>query len=393
MPASESRLAPATAIHLRGDACSHGGAGGCCGGGSGRDGTEGDQDGIPADVARPVVECVHMPATTPSSRPISHAQPTPVRTHSDVVPAGVVFFGASGAFSRPPLEALLRAGISVRAVVVSALTGAQNHDTPPVKLLPARAPRRGRPLPLLASSGPGTILQLAAERGIPVLEVARLRDQRTLDTLAAYQPDAICVACFSRRLPHEVLCLPRLGCLNVHPSLLPANRGPDPLFWTFRRGDTDTGVTIHLMDEGLDTGPILRQQRLPVPDGCFERQLEDACATAGGELLAASVADLVAGTARPHRQDEALATAYPWPRPDDYVITPDRPARWAYTFASGLCERTEPVVVHAAGAAYRVRAPLSFDAAATLDVPLQLAGDVLSLRCSPGVFTCRIRAE
>ena len=333
-----------------------------------------------------------MPDTSPPS-PGSQERPAAAHAQSATVPASVIFFGATSTFSRPPFEALLRAGIRVRAVVVSALVPAIRHDTPPVKLLPAQAPRRGRPLPLLASSGPDTILQLAAERGIPVLEVARLRDRRTLDTLACYQPDAICVACFSRRLPHEVLRLPRLGCLNVHPSLLPANRGPDPLFWTFRLGDTETGVTIHSMDEGLDTGPILRQRRLPVPDGCSERELEDACATAGGELLAASVADLIAGTMQPTRQDEALATAYPWPRPDDYVITPDRPARWAYNFASGVCERTEPVVIQTAGAAFRVRAPLSFDAAATLDTPYRLAGNVLSLRCSPGVFMCRIRTE
>ena len=302
----------------------------------------------------------------------------------------IVFFGASGAFSLPPLEALLRAGYNVRAVVVSALPGAAK-DTPPFTILPARTiPHRahGRPLPLLAPETSRSIFQLAAGRGIPVLEVARLPDPRTLEALAALQPDAICVACFSRRLPGEILRLPRLGCLNVHPSLLPANRGPDPLFWTFHLGESETGVTVHLMDEGFDSGPIVSQQRISVPDGCTERELERACATLGGELLARSIAGLAAGDAHPVPQDERYATAYSWPRPEDFVITPDRPARWAHNFAAGLHNRIEPILIRVPDATFRVLAPLSYDPHATIDTPWRGNGEMLAIQCSPGVFTC-----
>lgn len=303
----------------------------------------------------------------------------------------VVFFGATGAFSRPSLAALLRAGYRVRAVVVAALPGVPSDASPFTVLPPRTAPRTPtrRTLPLVASPAPGTILQLAAERGIPILEVARLRDSRTLDALAAFQPDVMSVACFSRRLPAELLRLPRLGCLNVHPSLLPANRGPDPFFWTFARGDAETGATVHLMDEGFDTGPILRQQRISVPDGCSEYELERACATTGGELLAPSIAGLASGAIHPTPQDERLATAYSWPRLEDYVITPNRPAHWAYNFAAGLRDRSESIRVHVPGAAFRVLAPLGYDPHAMLDAPWRSNGDELSLQCSPGVFTCR----
>src|SRR5204862_1767507 len=99
----------------------------------------------------------------------------------------------------------------------------------------------------------------------------------------------ICVACFSQRIPRIILDLPRLGCLNVHPSLLPANRGPVPLFWTFREGHQQTGVTIHLMNEGMDTGDILAQEPIEVPSGISYAQLELQCATLGGKLLARTV--------------------------------------------------------------------------------------------------------
>src|SRR6185312_10369836 len=104
------------------------------------------------------------------------------------------------------------------------------------------------------------------------------------------------VACFSRRLPGTLLRLPRLGCLNVHPSLLPAHRGPDPLFWIFHDGDETGGVTIHLMDEGFDTGPIVLQENVALSDDTTEAVLDLVCARRGGELLAEALFELAAGT-------------------------------------------------------------------------------------------------
>src|SRR5215471_6713061 len=169
-----------------------------------------------------------------------------------------IFLGMPGNFSHPPLRALLEAGIEVCAVVVPA-------PLSPMQDLPAirrrEQPQESRSvLPVLESPLYNSILQLAWERQIPVWEVHRLSDPETINVLVAYQPDVICVACFSQRIPRTVLDIPRLGCLNVHPSLLPANRGPEPLFWTFREGSQHTGLTIHLMDEGMDTGPIVAQE-------------------------------------------------------------------------------------------------------------------------------------
>ena len=92
-----------------------------------------------------------------------------------------------------------------------------------------------------------------------------LAGKETPEELTRLDFDAITVACFSRKLPASVLRLPRLGCLNVHPSLLPAHRGPDPLFWIYHDGDETGGVTIHLMDEGFDTGPIVLRETVPCP--------------------------------------------------------------------------------------------------------------------------------
>ena len=175
-----------------------------------------------------------------------------------------------------------------------------------------------------------------------------MRDLR--DRISALHPDAICVACFPYRLPQEILRIPHLGSLNVHPSLLPDNRGPDPLFWTFRRGDAFTGVTIHLMDVGLDTGAILLQKRLEVPDGIGELLLEQRLADSGAELLREALSGLAAGRIQPVPQESARATRYPLPDSEDFVVTPERPARWAYNFARGLYTREVPICI-------RVRRP------------------------------------
>jgi methionyl-tRNA formyltransferase len=298
-----------------------------------------------------------------------------------------IFFGTTGAFSLAPLLALLRAGCDVRAVVLAALDRVE-----PIRRVPiAKAPPRGRSLPLLTSRQDRNIVAIALERDIPVWEVGDLHATEALETLAAYAPDAFCVACFARKLPEALLSLPRLGALNVHPSLLPDNRGPDPLFWTFWSGDEATGVTIHLMDERLDTGSILAQQGELVPDGMTEAALEARLASLGGELLVQALGALADDSAHPQPQNEALATAFPWPSEEDYVVTSTWSARRAYRFLTGMARRSVPARIALDGATFVVREALGYEAQARLDAPWRREGDLLSARLSPGVLRATIR--
>jgi methionyl-tRNA formyltransferase len=304
-----------------------------------------------------------------------------------VASIAVIYFGTTGAFSAPPLEALMRAGYAVRAVVLAALDHVQ-----PIRRVPVtKAPTRSRALPLLATHGDQNIVALASERAVPVWEVGDLRASATRQTLADYAPDALCVACFARKLPTSLLSLPRLGALNVHPSLLPDNRGPDPLFWTFWRGDEATGATIHLMEERFDSGPILAQQGEPIAEGMTEAALETRLAALGGELLARALGALVDGSARPQPQDESQATAFPWPAQDDYLVTPAWPARRAYRFLTGIGQRSEQARIALDGATFVMREALGYEARARLDAPWRLEGDLLTARLSPGVLRARIR--
>ena len=225
-------------------------------------------------------------------------------------PPTCLYFGAIGEFSIPPLEALLADGLTVCGVVLPA-PGGLASEAPVIRREPARVARSH--LPMLTPYMNRTIAQIAWERNIPVIEVGRLTSLETLETLAALQPDVICVACFPKRLPRALLDLPPLGCLNVHPSLLPAYRGPSPGYWALRNGERTTGATIHLMDEQFDSGDILMQQAFEIPPGITAAALEQRCSVLGGPLLARAVRALAAGTAVRIKQDPAQASYYSWP--------------------------------------------------------------------------------
>jgi methionyl-tRNA formyltransferase len=301
----------------------------------------------------------------------------------------IVYFGMMGLFSCPPLEALLASGHNVVAIVVPGLrrsTGSDLRNAPS-----SRAEiKTYRTVPQLVPPALDNVRQIAGKEGIPILEANSLHAGGIQAEIGAYRPDAICVACFPWRLPTGVLEIPRLGSLNVHPSYLPDNRGPDPLFWTFKRGDVMTGVTIHLMDESLDTGPIVLQERVDVPDGISERALEEQLASRGARLLAQALVGLSSGSLKPVAQDSSQATYYPLPAPLDWVITPDLPARWAYNFASGLRARTQPILIQVEGRTFQLLEPLDFDALADMEVAWHLDGRILILSCTPGVFRARV---
>lgn len=251
--------------------------------------------------------------------------------------------GMSGHFSPPSLLALLKSGIEVCAVVLPARVRAAS--LPAIRRLEPPAKARAL-LPVLQSSLHTSVANIAWEHSIPVWEVQRMSSPETYAVYSSYAPDAYCVACFSLYIPRGILDIPRLGCLNVHPSLLPVNRGPDPLFWTFRNGDRQTGVTIHLMDEGLDSGPIVAQERIDIPDGISYSQLEARCAELGGRLLACSTWELYRGTAHLTLQDEASSSYLPMPSGEDYVVPPaEWTARRVYNFIRGVASRGEPVML------------------------------------------------
>jgi methionyl-tRNA formyltransferase len=295
----------------------------------------------------------------------------------------VLFLGTPGDFSLPALEALLAAGLPVCGVALPA-GGAPPIAGPIITHEPARAGRAA--LPLLTPFMNRTIAQVARERGIPLLAIDTRFGEEALARLVALQPEVICVACWPQRLPKALLDLLPLGCLNLHPALLPAYRGPSPGFWVLRNGERYTGATIHLMDEHLDTGDILLQTAFEIPDGITSAALEQRCAEVGAPLLAQAVRARAAGTATRTPQLSVGSSYYSWPKDEDFSVPVKRSARWAYNFLRGVADWGGPLELLIGAERFPVRQALDYQPGAVLGQPYRRDGAELWAQCAPGVL-------
>ena len=152
------------------------------------------------------------------------------------------------------------------------------------------------------------VKQLALSHEIPVWQPGSLKRQENIAMLAAYQSDLYIVAAFGQILPQAVLDLPRYGTLNIHASLLPKYRGVSPISEAILQGDTETGVTIMLIDAGVDTGPILLQRAIPIADEDTTGSLTSTLAVLGASTLLEALPLWVQGKITPQPQDERFAS-------------------------------------------------------------------------------------
>ena len=186
--------------------------------------------------------------------------------------------------------------------VLSGLTGFEGHEVVGVYTQPDRSAGRGRK----AQSSP--IKDYAQEHGLPIFQPASLRSAEVQAELAALQPDLVIVAAYGKLLPKPILDLAPLGCLNIHPSLLPRHRGPSPVATTILNGDQVTGVTIMLLDEGMDTGPLIAQHEFFLKGNETTDALTAALFKLGGTLLEESLPQWQSGALLSEPQDESLAS-------------------------------------------------------------------------------------
>ena len=150
--------------------------------------------------------------------------------------------------------------------------------------------------------------ELAAARGIPVRTPARLRDPAEHAAFAALQADIAVVAAYGLILPRPVLDAPRHGCINIHASLLPRWRGAAPIQRAILAGDRETGVCIMRMEEGLDTGPVLLREAVPIGEETTAGALHDALAALGARLAVEALRGIAAGALRAEPQPEEGVT-------------------------------------------------------------------------------------
>lgn len=186
----------------------------------------------------------------------------------------------------PVLEALVSAG----------------HEVAAAYSRPDRPSGRGK------RTSPTPIKDAASAMGIPVVQPPSLKPSEAQQDLASLAPDVIVVAAYGLFLPREVLDLPRHSCLNIHPSLLPKLRGPSPVSTAIVDGETTTGATIMVMDEGVDTGPVLAQRQTSIGDSETAEVLTTRLFELGAGLMVEVLLEWAEGRIQARPQDESQAT-------------------------------------------------------------------------------------
>ena len=209
----------------------------------------------------------------------------------------IIFMGTPE-FAVSTLQKLIESGHAVRAVVTQpdrAKGRGQHVIAPPVKTL-------------------------AEQHGIPVMQPRRVREEAVVQQIRDINPDVIVVVAYGQILPETLLRIPRLGCINVHASLLPKYRGAAPMNWAIVRGETETGVTTIFMDKGMDTGDMLLTRTIPIEPRETTATLHDKLAALGAELLIETLRQAEAGTLVRIPQDHAAATYAPLMKKEDGLI-------------------------------------------------------------------------
>jgi methionyl-tRNA formyltransferase len=246
-----------------------------------------------------------------------------------------IFLGMAAVFSYHVLERLLRAGMKPAAVWMPA---GSSSDRGLVQLRPQTVQS---PLPVIDPFMEKSILQLAWEHNIDVFAAGDLAANKTADALAQTQASVGIIACFPLIIPPSLLTILRVGFLNLHPSLLPKYRGPDPLFWQFRTGARSTGVTLHHVDSAIDSGDIVLQQPVTFSDGLSQHEANVLCAEIGAGLVISALTKLKYNDL-PRTPQSGEATYFGQPGTEDFNIPVEWTARRAFNFIRGTDGRRMP---------------------------------------------------
>ena len=199
----------------------------------------------------------------------------------------IVFMGTPD-FAKESLKAIYEAGHNILAVVT-------NPDKP-----------KGRGMKLI----PSPVKEYALEKNLKIYQPLKVRNNiEFLDKIKNLKPDVICVVAYGKILPKELLDIPRLGCINVHGSLLPQYRGAAPIQWAVLNGDKETGITTMYMDVGMDTGDMILKEKVEIGENETTGELWDRLSKIGANLLVKTLKQIEDGTAPREKQGENFTLA------------------------------------------------------------------------------------
>lgn len=279
-----------------------------------------------------------------------------------------VFMGTPG-FAVPSLAALAEAA-----------------DVTLVLCNPDRPAGRGRSM----ASPP--VKEEAVRRGIPVFQPEQARHPDAVARIAAEAPDLVVVVAYGQILPKSILDIPRLGCVNVHASLLPKYRGAAPINWAVARGESVTGITIMRMDEGMDTGPMLHVREMPIGGEDTAETMFSKLSLLGAEALREALRKRREGTLDETPQDAALATYAPKLTKEHGRIDWSRPAGEIRNLVRGMTPWPSAFAVHAGKTLKVLSSAVAGESGAAGEAGevIALGRDGIAVACGEGVLLLQV---
>jgi methionyl-tRNA formyltransferase len=247
---------------------------------------------------------------------------------------------------------------------------------------PDRPAGRGRTV------APPPVKDEAVRLGIPVFQPEKARHPDAVARIAAEAPDLIVVVAYGHILPKAILDIPRRMCVNVHASLLPKYRGAAPINWAVAGGETETGITIMKMDEGMDTGPMLYALKTPIGEEDTAESMYGRLSDLGAQALVDALRRMREGTLSETTQDNALATYAPMLKKDHGKIDWGKCAREVRNLIRGMAPWPSATTVHA-GRALKVLASVIAAEEGTAGDPgevLDAAASGVDVACGDGVL-------
>ncbi|MCK4743116.1 MAG: hypothetical protein KAT25_04795 [Sulfuriflexus sp.] len=281
-----------------------------------------------------------------------------------------VYVGQGGSLSVIPLKSLCDKGFLPAAVVIANIS---------------QRPKGLNLLPVQQPPVEGSLAAVAAEFGLPIIHWQRGAEAEIEAKLGDISPDLVIMSCFPWRIPKLLLDIPTQGWWNLHPSLLPAYRGPTPLFWqASRAGELETGVSLHQVAAELDSGAILGQQRVSMLDFQGD-ELEVELAQQGGKLIEQALFELAQDTLQPRAQQESDASYQGFPNHQDRCIEIIGTASAAYRFIC-VVNSAYPLWFEIEARQFRVMTVVSFDDEARLDEVYRVEDNQLTIQFEQGVL-------
>jgi len=278
----------------------------------------------------------------------------------------ILYIGSSGALSLIPFKALLSSEHLITAV------GIYN----PILLDSKVIALENESLSLAAN-----------QHDIQIIDLSQ-SIENILRQCQYFSVDVILMSCYSKRLPDQIINLPTMGCYNLHPSLLPAYRGPEPVFWQMKAA-ADMGVSWHQVVHSFDAGDIYKQKKVPIDEGANYAKINQQLAEVGVSLMLDLLSDCSMGKKTITRQDPELASYHLYPQQKDFVVDVIGSAQRAYNF---IC------ATKAFGCAYLCRIDdrsyflveaVDYDNNASLDC-VEIQGDRLYIPFKEGVLIARV---